>query len=157
MKKYLGFTMVELLISIVVISIISVVVGKIMIQGFRSYQTYQNANDIDVQALIALEMLTNDIHTIRSTADITTATASSLAFVNTSGTTVTYSLSSSQLQRNGVNLANGVSGLSFAYLDSAGVTTSTASLVRYITTTLTMTQGNLSMGFTTLVGTRGLE
>lgn len=156
MKKYLGFTMVELIVSIVILSIISVVVSKIMLQGYRSYIIYQNANDADVQALIALEMMTNDIHTIRSAAGITTITATSFAFVNTNGSTITYTLSSNNLQRNGVTVANGVSALVFAYLNAAGTTTATASLVRYVTITLTMVQNNLTLPLTTMVGTRGL-
>lgn len=151
-----GFSLIELIITIVIMGIISVVVGKILLQGYKTYITSQNISEVDWQGLLALESITNDIHNIRSASSITTISASSFAFVDMSGTTVTYTLSGSNLQRNGLTVASGVSALTFSYLDDSGAITATASAVRYITISLTAVQNNMSLTFTTLVGTRGM-
>ena len=151
-----GFSLVELIITIVMMGIISVVVGRILIQGYKTFITSQSISEVDWQGLLALESLTNDIHNIRSSSSITTISASSFAFVDMSGTTVTYALSGSNLQRNGLTVASGVSALAFSYLDDAGTVTASATAVRYITVSLTAVENGLSLTFTTLVGTRGM-
>ncbi len=156
-RKQSGFSLIELVITIVLFGIISVVVGRITIAGLNTFLVAQRVSDTDWQGLLVLEMLTNDIHNIRSAGSISTISSSALTFVDVSGTTIAYSLSAGNLQRNGITVANGVTGLTLGYLDSDGVVTATAGNVRYITISVTLMQGNLSQVYTTAVGTRGMS
>jgi prepilin-type N-terminal cleavage/methylation domain-containing protein len=151
-----GFSLIELIVTIVIMGIISTVVGKIMVEGYQTFITAQNIGDADWQALLALESLTNDIHNIRSAADITTISASSFIFVDMDGTSITYQFSGSTLTRNAITVATGMSGFSLSYLNEAGAVTATPSAVRYVGINLTMLQNGLSLPFSTLVGTRGM-
>lgn len=152
----MGFTLIELVMVLMIISVISVVVGKILLQSGRSFTTSNNITEVDWQGFAVLARMTEDIHNIRSKNDIATISATQLGFTNTSGTSVQYALSGSTLSRNSQTLATGVTAFSLGYLDSLGASTSIPSLVRYITITLSTTEGNVSTSFSTLIGTRGL-
>lgn len=152
-----GFSLVELVMTIVIMGIISVVVGKILLQGYKTFITSQDISEVDWQGLLALESLTNDIHNIRSSADITTISSSSFAFTDMTGTSVTYALSGSTLQRNSLTVASGISALTYSYLDKNGSVTASPAAVRYISISVTAVQNNMSLAFTTLVGTRGMS
>lgn len=156
LRKQTGFTLIELIMVIIIIGVMSVVIGRIMLQGFRSFATSQNITEADWQALVALQRLTSDIHNIRSAADISVIGSSQLNFVDVNGTNVQYSVSSGSLLRNSQTLATGVTAFTLGYLDKTGVTTATLSSVRYISISLTETQGTLVTSFSTLVGTRGM-
>jgi prepilin-type N-terminal cleavage/methylation domain-containing protein len=155
-KKTAGFTLIELIMVIVIMGVISVVIGHILFQSFQTFITAQSVSDDDWQGLLSMNKFTNDVHNIRSMNDISTITASSFSFVDMSGTTVTYALSGSSLQRSGTTLASGVTGMAFAYYDKNYTVTSTAANVRYITFSTTLTQNNLSLTFSTMAGTRGM-
>lgn len=157
MRRQRGFTLLELILSIVIIGVISVVVGRIIFQSFKTFTIAQNVSDIDWQGLLVMENFANDVHTIRSANDISTITSSNFSFVNTSGTTVTYQLSGSTLTRNSQTLATGVQSIGFAYYDKNYSVTATAANVRYITFTATFLQNNLSLPFITMAGTRGMS
>lgn len=154
--RHRGFTLIELIMVIVIMSIVSVVVGRIMLAGFKNFITAQDISEADWNGLLALEMLTNDIHNIRSASSITTISSSTFSFVDMAGTTVTYQYSGSILQRNSLTLASGLSAFGFGYLDRNGASTATAASVRYITISLTASQNNLSLPFSTTIGTRGM-
>lgn len=155
-KKQKGFTLIELILSIILMGIISVVIGRIMVAGFKTFITSQNISEADWQGLLALEMITNDIHDIRSASSITTISASSLVFTDMAGTIVTYQLSGTNLQRNSLTVASGITALAFTYLNGSGTVTATPAAVRYITVAVTAVQDNLSLVFSTMAGTRGM-
>jgi len=75
------------------------------------------------------------------------------------GTTITYGLSGTDLQRNGILLAPNVGLLEFKYYNSAGTETSTASNVRTIQIRLTMNapsaQGTLPLTTTVFLRNMG--
>lgn len=156
LAKHLGFTLIEMVFTIMIMAIISVVVGRVLFQGYNTMLTSDNISSTGWQGLIALERMSNGIHNIRSSSDITTISANTFGFTDVNGTAVTYTLSGSNLLRNGNMLANGVSSLIFTYLDSSGATTATATNVRYIRIAMTLVKNNMSIAMSTMVGTRGL-
>lgn len=161
LKKHAGFTLLELIMVIMIISIISALGSRILSQGFTSYFNSKNLIAADWQARIALERMQRDIRAIRSPSDITTATASQLVFVNTSGNTIAYSLSGANLVRQSNAgaaqvLADGVTSLVFSYYDLNGVVTATLANIRYITISLNVTLNNTNFSVTTSVYPRNL-
>jgi prepilin-type N-terminal cleavage/methylation domain-containing protein len=155
--RQMGFTLIELILVIVIISVISIIVGRLLFQSLQTFIVSQNVSSTDWQGLLTLNRFSNDVHNIRSENDISTITSSSFAFVDLSGASVSYSLSSSTLQRNGISLATGVSGLTFAYYDKNYSVTVTPANVRYISISANFTSNNLTQSFATLVGTRGMS
>ncbi len=140
--KNQGFTLIEVVITIVILSIIAALGGKILQAGFNAYLTNQYTTTANAQARLALERMTRDIHAINSPSSITTATSSQLVFRDIYGNSVTYALSGTQLLRNSQVLADYVGSFSLAYLNSSGATTASTSAIRYVTVSLNITDSD---------------
>jgi len=154
-RQLAGFTLIELVMTIVLMGIIMVVIGRVLIEGYEQFTTANNFQEVDSKALLVLERIVNDIHTLRSVNDLTTIGASQITFINSSGATIQYQLSGSSLLRNSQTLATGVQSINFIYDDANGNVTATPSAVRFIEITLTVSQGSFSAGFSTQASVRG--
>ena len=152
-----GFTLIELIATIVLMGMISVIVGHVLLNGYRNFITAQHISQIDWSGFLALERLVNDIHTIRSASDILTIGANQLVFTDVNSNSIQYQSSGSLLSRNSQTLATGVQSFNLSYLDKNGATTAIPSAVRYILITLAFTQDNLTQSFSTMAATRGMS
>jgi prepilin-type N-terminal cleavage/methylation domain-containing protein len=157
-----GFTLLELVVVIMIIGVIAGIGTKILSSGFTGFFDNKNLAEANWQALVSLERLQRDLRAIRSPADITTATATSLVFNNTSGNQITYTLSGSTLTRQTNSnsaqvLADGVGSLAFSYYDNNGQTTATLNLIRQITIALNITLDNTNYSASTAVYPRNLS
>ncbi len=153
-KKMRGFTLLELIVAIVLMGIISVVISRVLLNGYQHFLTAQNISETDWKGFLVLSRLVDDIHTIRTPEDISTIAATQLTFTNTSNSTVQYQLSSGTVFRNGLALATGVQGFALSYLDKNGSATGTVSAVRFIVISVTLTQDNLTQSFSTVAAVR---
>ncbi|OGT60117.1 MAG: hypothetical protein A3E85_03425 [Gammaproteobacteria bacterium RIFCSPHIGHO2_12_FULL_45_12] len=151
-----GFTLIELIMTILILAIISTVISKFLIQVYQSFIVSQNIAETDWSGLITLDRLTNDIHNIRSADSITTISSQQLSATSMDGSTVQYQVSGSTLLRNGIVLASGLQNFSLTYKDEDNNVTTTPALIRYIAISATFTQNNITSSFTTLAGTRGM-
>lgn len=157
-----GFTLVELVISIVLIGILATVGSSMIVDSFTTTRMVNADNASTAQARYALERLAREIREIKydSTGGnycITTMTTTppKLVFYKTSGAysstcstnvdTVTIDTSGSNLRlgysSTGVtsNLSNQVSSFSLAYYDIADNTTASTGAIRFVVITLTVT------------------
>ncbi|MDR3476531.1 MAG: prepilin-type N-terminal cleavage/methylation domain-containing protein [Gammaproteobacteria bacterium] len=161
LKKTGGFTLIELVVVIMVISIIAAIGSRILSQSFSNYFKNKNLVESDWQPRIALERMQRDIRSVRSPSDISTATATSFVFVDTDGNTIAYSLSGTSLmhQINGGTaqvLADGIQSLTFAYFDLNGNTTAVLANIRFIQFSLNVTQNSTNYVVTSGVYGRNL-
>jgi prepilin-type N-terminal cleavage/methylation domain-containing protein len=157
----MGFTLIELVFVIAILSVVAAIGSKILSQAFLGYFDNQYLVESDAQARLALERMQRDIRDIRSPNDISTATATTLVFVNTEGNTITYSLSGTSLNRqtnsNALQvLADGVQSLSFSYFSSSGISTAVTTNIRYVTISLNITLNNTNYTVATSVYGRNL-
>lgn len=155
-----GFTLIEMIMVILILGIIVAMSSSLLTQGLNSASQGEGLLDANWQGQIAFERMSRDISLVRSTADITTIGASNFAFTDTSGNTISYSLSGTSLlltqNGNAAILADGVSSLSFTYFDRTGTSTATATLVRYIRISITVTRNNVNYALTTMIYPRNL-
>lgn len=63
-----GFTLVEIIMTIVIVGIISIIVGPILIQGFNSFFASAGMTDMDAQGKLAMERMSRDIRGITTPA-----------------------------------------------------------------------------------------
>ena len=164
--KSRGFTLIELIITIVIGGIISGMAALILMQGVKAYTDEQSRSDVHYQARSAMERMAREIRTARSASEIGTAVlgtitgnpTNSFIFVDVSGTNITYSLGGTTLNRTvgGVPsaLAQGVTTLQFQHYTSAGVLTTAPASVWLIEINLTDTQGTQTLQMLTRVHPR---
>lgn len=123
MKKNKGFTLIEVIIVIIVIGIVSVIIGSMLLGVVKAWTFKFNRNDILWDGRLALDRMTREIRAIKNSTSVTTATSSQFRFTDTGNKDITYSLSSTNLNRteNGTAnlLAENVSGLTFTYYNSS--------------------------------------
>lgn len=134
-----GFTLVEIVITIVLVSIISGIAAMIILQGVRVYSDEQSRSDVHYQARLAMERMAREIRMIRSSSEfgainspgvlvlgtITNNPSNVFSFMDMTGTQITYSLTVATATLNrtagGTNaLAQGVTALSFTCFNNAG-------------------------------------
>ena len=154
MRKISGFTLIELVATMLILGIISVVLGRIM---FHAFETFQAANDItetDWTGFVSLTRIVDDLRTMRSANNMTSMQSSALSFIDVNGNSVQYQLSGTSLLRNSQIMATGIAGLSFTYLDKNGATTGAAAAVNYIKINLIAAEGNLAQTFSTMAAIR---
>ncbi|MBT3182318.1 MAG: prepilin-type N-terminal cleavage/methylation domain-containing protein [Deltaproteobacteria bacterium] len=120
-----GFTLVELILSILIISAIFVVMAQILTTGLDSYRLVVNRREALQGVRLAVNMMEGELQTIADPAtEIGSITSTSMQFTNAGGQSVTYSISGSDLLRNSKVLANNVGAASgFSYYTSGGSTT----------------------------------
>ena len=150
-KRIVGFTLIELIIVIILVGVLAAASGIIINQGFNSFLYSENMTQYDWQAQLALERMVNDFRNIPSTANITTIASNQFVFVDTSGNTVTYALSGTDLTRSGQELISGAASFNLNYYDSSGNSTNTISAIRYIQMSVGVTENSITNTFSTLV------
>jgi prepilin-type N-terminal cleavage/methylation domain-containing protein len=155
----MGFSLLEMVVVIVILGIIAVIASKMLSTGLNSYFTAQNISDASWQAQVALGRLGRDVRAIssNSTNNFPTASATQFNFLDYSGTSITYSLSGTTLQRGSPtssDIAYNVNTLTFAYLDrnqsaiAVPVSTANKANIRYVSITLNTTQNGTNYNIT---------
>ena len=124
MKNSKGFTLVELVIVITIAGITAATLGTILLGTVKAWTFKFNRGDMLWDARVAIDRMTREIRTVRNNASVTTASSGQFRFIDAGNVDITYSLSSTNLNRteNGTAnlLAENVSSLSFTYYDAAG-------------------------------------
>lgn len=110
-----GYTLVEAVLTIVVLSIIGLSTSVVIIESMKVYARTAPALEASYQARLAIEHLQRDIRNLGDPTSITTFTPTAFTFVDASGSTIAYGVSGGDLTRDGDLLARGVSAFAFRY------------------------------------------
>ncbi|HCU05670.1 MAG TPA: hypothetical protein DIC51_05215 [Coxiellaceae bacterium] len=146
MNQNKGFTLIEIIMVIVILGIVSSIAAPMIYEASQSASQQYKMTDVLDDARIALERMTREIRMVRSaTAADLSIGASTLTFTDVTASVITYTLSGSNLTRNGQILATHVTSLIFSYQDANGNTTAVVTQVRYITITMVISES----GYTT--------
>jgi prepilin-type N-terminal cleavage/methylation domain-containing protein len=148
--KAKGFTLVELVIVIAIVGISMTIVGAILLGTIKAWTFKFNRNDILWDGRIGLDRMTREIRAVKDSTSVITASSTQFRFTDAENKDITYSLSSTNLNRteNGTAnlLAGNVSGLAFTYYDASDVVISTpivspsATDIRRVRINLTLTK-----------------
>lgn len=135
-KRIQGVSLLEMIIVIILIGIIVQAFGPLMMNAARASQASIMYSNLYNQGLIAKLRLDRDLQSIRP--PNFTLNANSITLENVSGDTASYTLSGTNLQRNGYSLAQNVVLLNFDYYDINGNSTTNINDVRFIKYSFTM-------------------
>jgi len=158
-----GFTLIESIMTIVIVGIISGIAALIIIEAMSSYTQEQNLSDVHYQARLAAGRMVRELRMINSAGNIGTNAigtitgnpTNSIIFTDQTGANVRFWLNGQTLNRTvgGVDsaLAVGVTTLEFRHYDIASALTTSAPAVWTIEISLTDTRGSQSLPIRTRV------
>jgi prepilin-type N-terminal cleavage/methylation domain-containing protein len=163
--KSQGFTLVEIVITIVLIGILSGIAAMIILQGVRAYSDEQSRSDVHYQARLAVERMAREIRLIRwntalAQADITTMNPTVVRYTDIQGNQMGFRLNIGNLERSQDNgatwqtLATGVTALNFNYVQQDGATPAAAATLWFVEITMTDQQGSATLQMRTRVHPR---
>ena len=124
-----GFTLVEIVITIAVVSILAGIAAVIILQGIKAYTAEQAGSDVHYQARLAVERIAREARLIQSCPSLTISSnpTGTLLFTDVNGAVVTFSYSTGNLLRNTNPLANGItSAQPFRFVGRDGATATTS-------------------------------
>ncbi|MDC4204047.1 MAG: type II secretion system protein [Candidatus Manganitrophus sp.] len=149
-----GFTLVELVLTIILVGIIAGMASVFLRQGLNAFVAEDARADITNQGRLAMERMAREIRVIRSrtAADLPgccTNPSTSLNFFDTSGSNIVYAVAGNTVTRNGTALAAGSPILlNFRYYQQDGTTlATTAAQVWSIQIDLTVTRNGESQAY----------
>ncbi|MBI5203853.1 MAG: type II secretion system protein [Nitrospirae bacterium] len=120
-----GFTIIELVITMVLIGIIAYIVATALSTGITAYFTTDFRKEALDQTRIAMERMTREIRNLRDSDDVATGTSSQFNFTDVSGTNIDFSYSNPNITRDGATLATNITSFSFSYIRADGASNPT--------------------------------
>jgi prepilin-type N-terminal cleavage/methylation domain-containing protein len=151
-----GFTLIEVVITLIVMSVLATIGATLMSRGFLSYFVGREIVRDDAQGRLALERMARELRTVRSTADLNIGVANQITITDFDQNVIVYrrNAGTSQLERSqdgGATfqpLADNVSTLTISYLQNDGTTAAAvAANVYYITVLLTIVTSNVNLTY----------
>lgn len=147
-----GFTLFEVVIVIVILSVVISIGGVLLGVGFKGGFASKNSIYSASIGRVALKRMAADINNVHNaSASGLTLGTNSFTFVLSDGNSVSYYLSGTDLMRNSKVLANDISALSFAYYDQVFSSTAIPANVRCIAINLTVSYQSNTNNLVTMV------
>ena len=145
--------------TIAIVGVIGVIFAQTFQYGVRQYLFGSEVAAEDAKGRILLERVSRDLRMVRSANDISAFTSTQFSYTDTTGAFVNYQYGSGSKtltrQENGGTartLADTISGLTFSYVQSDGVTTaSSVNNLAFIQISATLTSSNVSAVYRTTV------
>jgi prepilin-type N-terminal cleavage/methylation domain-containing protein len=152
MRRVEGFSLVELVMVIVILGILAAFVGPVLFNAMRSYQSVQTGAETHAKMRYAIERMSRELAEVRRQAtdatflDVTSMTASSMAFFKTDGTQVVLNVVGNQVNLAyaalGGMLTDQVASFSLAYFQqNASTVATTAASISFVEIRMTLSEG----------------
>ena len=163
LRRLRGFTLLEGAVTISIVAVIGLVLTQAWQGGIRNYVFGAEVADEDAKGRILLERVTRDFRMVRSANDIGTFSATQFTYTDTTGAFVNYqysagsrSLTRQQNAGTARTLADTISGLTFSYMQSDGVTAAgSASAIAFIQISATISSSNTTAVYRATVSPLG--
>jgi prepilin-type N-terminal cleavage/methylation domain-containing protein len=152
MRRVEGFSLVELIMVIVILGILAAFVGPVLFNAVRAYQSVQMGVETHAKMRYAIERMSRELREVRRQVtdatflDITSMTASSMAFFKTDGTQVIINGVGNQVNLAyaalGGMLTDQVGSFALAYLQQDAITpATTAASISFVEISMTLSEG----------------
>lgn len=170
-----GFTLIEMVMSLVLLGIVAITAGMLIYQGTRSFETLSDQKEVSQQARLAFERASRELRSMRCTpsgnscaasaTDVPVMTASEVRFINTSSEGRGLRLDGNILKlRTGIDnadpeyaLATGLTALTIEYLKMDGTAASTADEIWTVNVNMSFAYGQAALPIKASVHPRGFR
>lgn len=125
MRNERGVTLIEMVLSIILIGVIGIVASNVFFYSTRSVLTGNNIREATQVNRMAMDRMIREIRNVADNTRVTVANATTFTYVDVDGNTVSFTLAGTTLNRVGTTtdtLAANVLGLTLTYLDNTGAT-----------------------------------
>ncbi len=122
-----GFTLIELVITTLVIGVIAYVVAVALSGGMKAYFTADFRDEALDQVRVAMERMTREIRNLKDSSSVTASSTALFNFVDIDGNNVNYSYANPNIMRNGNVLSTDITSFSFGYIRTNGTVDATFS------------------------------
>ncbi len=140
-----GFTMIEVLLSMVLYSIISLTISILLWVGVKSAESTKYHGEVLAQARLGMQRMAHEILRLK-TSNISGIASNQLSFTDSSAVSTDFRFATvsgnTRIWRGSDILIPQATALTFTYLDGSGNTTATIGSVRRIQWDLTIPQTN---------------
>jgi prepilin-type N-terminal cleavage/methylation domain-containing protein len=152
MRRVEGLSLIELVMVIMILGILAAFVGPVLFNAMRSYDRGQSAMLTQAKMRYAVERLSRELREVRRQTtdaafpDITSMTATSLAFFKTDGTLVVLGASGNQLNLSYSSLTGmltdqlGAFALTY-YQQNATTVAATAASISFVEISMALSEG----------------
>ena len=147
-RKENGFTLIEVIVSLLLIGIMAVLGGMFLVAIAQGYVFSQQNNRTSLNAQLALAKMVKEISSLGietgtiTAAAVTAAGATSITYTYTDSVTgtVTHTIArnGTQIQFDGIRLVDSVAAFALAYFDNTGTATATLANIRRVDIALTL-------------------
>ena len=148
MRGQAGFSLFELLLVIVILSIVGAGFSKFFVESTNTYAWMSQQADLSPAVRLAVGRSLREISMIKDTSSVYAMTDRSLAFRNTAGDSIAFSWNGTAggslmftKNESAFTLATNVDSLGFSYLNSLGGTAATAAQMRRVVMSLRLARG----------------
>ncbi len=131
LKSENGFTLLELVVSIVLIAIIGTIIISVIANQTESFNRVMNRTVGLADSRKAIQMVRKDVQNL-TIANITSMTGDQLGFIDNNGNNVTYIKAGSNFSRNDKSILSGLVQSPFRYLNSNQEATALGDSVKFI-------------------------
>ncbi len=155
MRSERGVTLIEMVLTIVLLGIIGIITAEVFLYSTRSVLTGDAVREATQVNRLAVDRMIREIRNVRNNTSVITANATTFEFINIDGDTVKFDLAGTDLNRVFTDppsaavtnkLATNVSGLAFTYLDNTGTAIGGAPIVTPAATNIWSVQIALTVG-----------
>ncbi len=157
-RRQRGTTLIEMLVTGVIMATLGCALWLGWMNGYTAWDTVRSSNNAYANGRAAADRMADEL---RGATALTSAAATSIAFKNSAGTSVTYTLTNGGLRRTvgsgSATTVLGIASMSLSYVLSTGGTSSapsSLSIVRGVVITMTTTDGDTSRSIVTTVRMR---
>lgn len=131
-KQESGFTLIELIVSLIVGAILAASITPFMRTSVMSYEASTSITEAYQSSRIAFNRLLSELRMIPRTSDVTSISSSAITFWDRTPDEIIYTYSGGQLLRNGYAFVDNVSSFTITPKDSAGNSRSPAAYDDYV-------------------------
>ncbi len=115
-----AFTLVEMIIAIGLVTVLSLVLGRLLLSGVDAFNYATARKQALRQARIALSGISRELRQVKDSSSITEATSTSITFTNVDDEQVTIEFRNGRILRNSVPVARNVTAFQLHFYDQDG-------------------------------------